>query len=98
MSLKLFLNAVEVFNGEDSVVASSVVAVLFEEVPAAEYDVVELSDGENVFDLSSLGFAQFDGGELSDRADGSAETLASCERTGNESGGNGTTDTYDENA
>ena len=77
---------------EHARVLRRLVAVVFEDVPAAEHDVVEVGEGDEVLDQgrAPVGpLAQADRAHLGDRANGAGDALADGEDAGDERGGDG---------
>ncbi len=89
---ELGTNLLEQRRVEDTSGLRGFVAVVVEQVPAAEDDVVQAGDGQDVGDAgrASLGaLAEANGAHLRERADRLRETLADGENAGDDGGADG---------
>src|SRR5204862_4447231 len=78
---------------EDLGMRGTLVDVVFEDVPPGEDDVVQISNGHEIFDKGRFvvsALAETNGSHLRKRADGFGETAAHCFNAGDHGGGNGT--------
>src|SRR5580700_7781331 len=77
--LQEFLNLIEVFGFQDTGLGGGLIGVVGENIPAAENDVVEFGEWDELvnFRRAAFGaFAEANGAELRERADGCGLTAA----------------------